>query len=131
MLFKLNPAAGRPVYLQLIEQIRNAAESGLLADGEQLPGVRTLAGELVVSPNTVVKAYGELEREGLLESRQGAGAFVTLGRRTRRLAGRMQAARESVRELIERLREDGLADEEIRRAFEAELLYAAGTVRKR
>jgi GntR family transcriptional regulator len=131
VLFKLNQAAGQPLYLQLMEQIRHAAETGLLQDGDQLPGIRTLAEELVVSPNTVVKAYAELESEGLLEMRQGAGAFVTLNRRTRRLTDHVQAARRRVRELIGRLRDEGLMDEEIRRAFEAELLNPAEPVRKR
>ena len=131
MLFRVNATAGQPLYLQLMEQIRHAAETGLLQDGEQLPGIRTLAEELVVSPNTVVKAYTELENEGLLELRQGAGAFVTLNRRTRQLADRMQVARRRVGELIGRLRDAGLLDEEIRRAFEAELLYPAEIARKR
>jgi GntR family transcriptional regulator len=131
MLFRVNATAGQPLYLQLMEQIRHAAETGLLQDGEQLPGIRTLAEELVVSPNTVVKAYTELENEGLLELRQGAGAFVTLNRRTRQLADRMQVARRRVAELIGRLRDAGLLDEEIRRAFEAELLYPAEIARKR
>jgi GntR family transcriptional regulator len=122
MILKLNASAGQPLYLQLMEQIRHAAESGLLREGDQLPGIRTLAEELVVSPNTVVKAYTELERDGLLELRQGSGAFVTLSRRTRNLAERMQPARRRCAELIDRLRDDGLQDDEIRRAFEAELM---------
>src|SRR6266702_6072667 len=89
MFFKLTPTSGQPLYLQLMQQIRHAAETGALRDGDQLPGIRTLAEELVVSPNTVVKAYTELEKEGLLELRQGAGAFVSLNRRTRQLTNRM------------------------------------------
>ena len=131
MLFRLNLSAGQPLYVQIVEQIRHAAETGVLQDGEQLPGIRTLAEELVVSPNTVIKAYAELEKAGLLAMRQGAGAFVTLKRRTRQVTTRMQAARRRVGELIEQLRDDGLADEEIRRAFEAELLQAAGIARPR
>ena len=123
MFFQLNATSGQPLYLQLMQQIRHAAETGALADGDLLPGIRTLAEELVVSPNTVAKAYNELEHEGLLELRQGAGAFVCIRRRTRALAGQMPAARRRVRALIEALREDGLQDDEIRRAFEAELLY--------
>jgi GntR family transcriptional regulator len=79
----------------------------------------------------VIKAYAELEKAGLLVMRQGAGAFVTLKRRTRQGTTRMQAARRRVGELIEQLRDDGLADEEIRRAFEAELLEASGIGRQR
>jgi GntR family transcriptional regulator len=111
-----------------MEQIRNAAETGLLQDGDQLPGIRTLAEKLVVSPNTVVKAYTELEREGVLELRQGSGAFLTLNRRTRLVMERMRTARQRIRDLLEYLRDDGLRDEEIRRAFEAELLYSAASI---
>ena len=131
MLFRLNLSAGQPLYLQIVDQIRHAAETGILQDGEQLPGIRTLAEELVVSPNTVIKAYAELEKAGLLVMRQGAGAFVTLKRRTRQVTTRMQAARRRVGELVEQLRDDGLADEEIRRAFEAELLQAPEIARQR
>ncbi len=130
-LFKLNPTSGQPLYLQLMQQVRHAAETGALRDGDQLPGIRTLAEELVVSPNTVAKAYSELEHEGLLEMRQGSGAFVCVKRRTRLLADHLYAARAKVKDLIEELRERGLQDEEIRRAFEAELLVAAGIAGKR
>src|ERR1700684_3500433 len=122
MFFKPIPAAGQPFYLQLMQQIRHAAESGLLKDGDQLPGIRTLAEELIVSPNTVAKAYSELEHEGLLELRQGSGAFVCVKRRTKSLASHVQVARRRMRDIIDQPREDGLLDEEIRRAFEAELL---------
>jgi GntR family transcriptional regulator len=71
MFFKLNPTTGQPLYLQLMQQIRHAAETGALQDGDQLPGIRTLAEELVVSPNTVAKAYSELEHDGLLELLSG------------------------------------------------------------
>ena len=131
MFFKPTPTTGQPLYLQLMQQVRHAVETGALRDGEQLPGIRTLAEELVVSPNTVAKAYSELEHEGLLEMRHGSGAFVCVKRRTRSLADQVQIARRRLRDLIERLREDGLLDEEIRRAFEAELLYPAEMVRKR
>ncbi len=131
MFFKLNPTTGQPLYLQLMQQIRHAAETGALRDGDQLPGIRTLAEELVVSPNTVAKTYSELEHKGLLELRHGSGAFVTLKRRTRSLTDHVQVARQQLRDLIEQLREEGLLDEEIRRAFEAELLYPAEIARKR
>ena len=131
MFFKLTPTTGQPLYLQLMQQIRHATETGALQDGDQLPGIRTLAEELVVSSNTVAKAYSELEHDGLLELRQGSGAFVSVKRRTRSLADHVRLARRRLRDLIEQLRENGLLDEEIKRAFEAELLYPAEIVRKR
>ena len=131
MFCKLATSTGQPLYLQLMQQIRHAAETGALRDGDQLPGIRTLAEELVVSPNTVIKAYSELEHEGLVELRHGSGAFVCVKRRTRSLADQVHIARRRIRDLVERLRDDGLLDEEIRRAFEAELLYPAEIVKKR
>jgi GntR family transcriptional regulator len=77
--FKVNPDSGVPIYVQLIERFKHAVESCLLAPGDQLPGIRTLAQELVISPNTVVKAYTELDREGVIELRHGVGAFVRDG----------------------------------------------------
>jgi GntR family transcriptional regulator len=131
MLFsRLNPGAAQPLYIQLKQQIRHAAETGLLQDGDQLPGIRTLAEELVVSPNTVVKAYMELENEGLIEMRQGSGAFISVDRRTLHIIDQMQIARRRCRDLIERLRDQNLLDDEIRRAFEAELGQPAEAVKK-
>ena len=131
MFFKPTPTTGQPLYLQLMQQIRHATETGVLQAGDQLPGIRTLAEELVVSPNTVAKAYCELEHDGVLELKQGSGAFVCANRRARSLAEQLPLARRRIRDLIERLRDDGLFDEEIRRAFEAELLYSAKIVKKR
>ena len=76
MLFRPNPSLGVPIYLQLMEQVKHAIETGALRPGDQLPGMRPLAEELVINPNTVAKAYRELEHEGVIELRHGAGAFV-------------------------------------------------------
>ena len=122
MFFKLTSTTGQPLYVQLMQQIRHAAESGALQDGDQLPGIRTLAEELVVSPNTIAKAYSELEHEGVLELRQGSGAFVSLNRRARSVMDHVESARRRAAGLIDELREEGLRDDEIRRVFEAELL---------
>lgn len=130
MFFRLSPQSGLPLYLQLMQQIRHAAESGALRDGDQLPGIRTLAEELVVSPNTVAKAYSELEHEGLLELRHGSGAFLSLNRRTRQVLDHVESARKRTAELIEEFREEGLRDDEIRRVFDAELARAEGARRR-
>jgi len=71
--------SGIPIYVQIVEQVRHAAEVGSLASGDRLPTVRALAGELTVAPNTVVKAYNELQRAGLIESRAGVGTVVAEG----------------------------------------------------
>ncbi len=131
MFFKLTPTSGQSLYLQLVQQIRHAIESGALRDGDQLPGIRTLAQELVVSPNTIAKAYSELEHDGLLELRQGSGAFISVNHRARSLSNHIQAASRRVIDLVEDLRERDFRDEEIRRMFEAALLHQPETVRKR
>src|SRR5207249_2668316 len=75
--FHLDPKSGVPIYRQIQDQIRYGVASGLLNPGEQLPTVRALAVELSVNPNTVIKAYTELEREGLLATEQGSGTFIS------------------------------------------------------
>ena len=120
-IFKLTTTSGQPLYLQVIQQIRHAIETGALRHGDLLPGIRTLAEELVVSPNTIAKAYSELEHGGLLEMRHGTGAFVTVSRRSRLLAEQVHSARMRLREAIDQIRDTGLHDDEIERAFEAEL----------
>jgi GntR family transcriptional regulator len=75
--FHLNAKSGVPIYRQIQDQIRYGVASGVLTPGEQLPTVRALAVELSVNPNTVIKAYSELEREGLLTTEQGSGTFVS------------------------------------------------------
>lgn len=68
---------GVPVYRQIIDQVRGALASGALAAGDQLPTVRQLAVDLAINPNTVVRAYKELELSGLLETHQGTGTFIS------------------------------------------------------
>jgi GntR family transcriptional regulator len=121
MLLRPNPSLGVPIYLQLMEQVKHAIETGALRPGEQLPGIRPLAEELVINPNTVAKAYRELEHEGVIELRHGAGAFVSGNARARKVADKFGAAQPVVAAAVERLRARGLNDEEIRRLFEAEL----------
>src|SRR5437899_1438546 len=74
--FRLNQNSGVPIYRQIQDQIRFGIASGLLTPGEQLPTVRELAVNLEVNPNTVIKAYTELERAGILSTEQGSGTFV-------------------------------------------------------
>lgn len=77
--FKLDPKSGVPIYRQIQDQIRFGIASGFLTIGEQLPTIRALAVELQVNPNTVIKAYTELEREGIVNTEQGTGTFVAAG----------------------------------------------------
>jgi GntR family transcriptional regulator len=74
--FYLNHRSGVPLYLQLKEQVKTAVAGGVLKPGDRLPPVRELALKLTVNPNTIARAYSELERDGLLSSEQGRGTFV-------------------------------------------------------
>jgi GntR family transcriptional regulator len=117
--FGLDLHSGVPVYRQLIDQVRGGVASGSLSAGDQLPTVRQLAVDLAINPNTVLRAYRELELGGLLETHQGTGTFVAkkkvekneaererqLTQIVGELAARAGAAGFTVEDLIDRLRE--------------------------
>src|SRR6185369_10879040 len=108
MFFKPNASSPAPIYLQLMEQVRHAVEVGALKAGDQLPGIRYLAETLVINPNTVAKAYRELEHEGAIELRHGSGAFVTESNPP----GKVQAAVPLVAALVDKLKSRGLSEQE-------------------
>jgi len=76
----INLADGVPIYRQIVNQVKYLVASGLIHPGEELPAIRTLALQLKVTPNTIVKAYGELEISGVIHKRRGSGTFVSEGR---------------------------------------------------
>ncbi len=117
----VNPRSGVPLYVQLIEQVKHALEIGALQPGEPLPTVRQLAGELTIAPNTIVKAYDELARLGLIESKPGVGTRVASN-----IDGALrQQQREVVFARLQELVRDGahleIDEEQLRAAFEAAL----------
>lgn len=79
MWYQIDPSSGTPIYRQLVDQVRQAVASGVLKAGDRLPSVRDMAVELAVNPNTVAKAYQELEREGDIETPRGKGSFIADG----------------------------------------------------
>src|SRR5215208_6030859 len=103
MLLRPNPSSGVPIYLQLMEQVKHGIETGALRAGEQLPGIRPLAEELVINPNTVAKAYRELEHEGIIELRQGAGAFVAGAAGTKKATDKLRAGQAIVEAALDKL----------------------------
>jgi GntR family transcriptional regulator len=125
--FQLDLHSGMPVYRQIMDQVRGGVASGLLAAGDQLPTVRQLAVDLEINPNTVVRAYRELEFGGLIETQQGTGTFISAQKmkradaeRERQLAqivadcvSRAGAAGFTIEDLLEELR--GKAQEPTRR----------------
>ena len=76
VVLTVDPRSGVPIYLQVIEQVKRSVALGILAAGEQLPTVKQLALDLTINPNTVAKAYRELERDGVIETAAGRGSFV-------------------------------------------------------
>jgi len=77
MDISINLADGVPIYRQIVNQVKYLAASGLIKPGEELPPIRTLALQLKVTPNTIVKAYHELEISGVVQKRQGSGTFIS------------------------------------------------------
>src|SRR3954471_15891351 len=114
--FHLDAASGVSPYLQIVRQVRHALRLGLLRQGDQLPTVKDVVAQLAINPNTVLKAYRELERDGLVAARPGVGTFVT-----RTLADDSLAAHEPLRRDLQRwltkARLAGLEEESIEALF--------------
>lgn len=96
MWFHIDPSSGTPIYRQIVDQIRQAIASGVLKAGDKLPSVRELAVELAVNPNTIAKAYQELEREGAIETPRGKGSFIADRPSQRSEADRLRELSETV-----------------------------------
>ena len=118
--FRLNPRSGVSTYLQLVHQVRHAVRLGILRPGDQLPTVKDVVGSLAINPNTVLKAYRELEHDGLVEGRPGLGTFVrdSVGGPP---PGSHAALRRGLDRWLQRAFEAGLDAEDVRALFETSL----------
>jgi GntR family transcriptional regulator len=116
----VNPHSGVPLYLQIMEQVKHALTVGSLQPGDHLPTVRQLAGELTIAPNTIVKAYTELQRMGLIESRAGVGTIVTHNSLQTTRQQQIEAVFERLRVLVRDAHSLGIDAAELRACFEAE-----------
>ncbi len=114
--FHLDTRSGVAPYLQLIHQVRQALRLGLLREGDRLPTVKEVAGGLAINPNTVLKAYRELEYEGLAAAKPGVGTFVTKTLTDDSIAAHAPL-REELDEWLSRARAAGLDDESIEAIF--------------
>ncbi len=121
MDLRVNPSSGVPIYLQLMEQIKHAIDTGAIREGEQLPTIRKVAEELAMNPNTVARAYHELEHEGVIEVRHGSGAFITEPKNSSLKTTQIRKAGEILRAAMEKTTAFGLSESELRRVFENEL----------
>jgi GntR family transcriptional regulator len=122
--FHLDSRSGVSPYLQIVQQVRQAMRLGLLYDGDQLPTVKEVVAQLAINPNTVLKAYRELEHEGLVSARPGVGTFIRGS-----LAGESLAAhgplRRALQTWIAKARRAGLDDESIEALFQSSFRSAA------
>ncbi len=116
--FRLDARSGVAPYLQLIHQVRQALRLGLLREGDQLPTVKEVVARLAINPNTVLKAYRQLEYEGLAAARPGIGTFVTATLNGGSLAA-YQPLRQDLRKWLAKARRAGLDDESIDALFQS------------
>jgi GntR family transcriptional regulator len=114
--FHLDARSGVSPYLQLVRQVRQALRLGLLREGDQLPTVKEVVAQLVINPNTVLKAYRELEHEGLAAARPGVGTFVTATLADGSLAAH-GLLRQELRRWLGKARRAGLDEESIEALF--------------
>lgn len=126
----VDPHSGVPLYVQLVEQVKRALEVGALRAGDSLPTVRQLAGQLTLAPNTIMKAYNELQRLGLIESRPGVGTVVLPGAEGALREEQLAALFGRLRTLVTDASALGVPENELRARFEMELQRRlAATVR--
>src|SRR5271165_2712394 len=113
ILLEVNQADGRPIYGQIAERVKFAVAGGVLRSGDLVPSVRELSKQLVVNPNTVARAYRDLQTEGLLESVRGMGLQVAEGAAERCRAARREIVRQRLRRAIDEARQSKLDPAEI------------------
>lgn len=115
----IDPKSSLPVYKQIVEQLCRAIDAGVYQPGESLPSQRVLAAEIRVNPNTVQRAFEELLRDGVIESRRGLGVFVVDRRRVKVRGNVERAVNDALQAGIEAGIEAGLTPSRIRELFEA------------
>jgi GntR family transcriptional regulator len=113
IIFRLSSRSDRAPFRQLVDQVINALERGQLRGGDQLPSVREVVRQITINPNTVHRAYRELEHLGLVEGRPGLGTFVTSSKDSPESDYRVSSWRDVLQEGVEMARSSGIADAEI------------------
>jgi GntR family transcriptional regulator len=123
--FRLNQRSGVPTYLQLVQQVRQAVRLGVLQPGDQLPTVHEVVGKLAINPNTVLKAYRELDHEGLVDGRRGQGTFVSRTV-TPVPPAEYTALQSALVRWVRRARESGLDEDDVAALFAAAMAAGFG-----
>ena len=126
--FHLDTRSGVPTYLQLVQQVRQAVRLGILAPGDQLPTVKEVVESLAINPNTVLKAYRELDHEGLVEATRGVGTFVSDTPPPPRPPADVKDLRAGLQRWVDRAHAAGFDEDEID-ALVADVLRPARSMR--
>ena len=117
----VNTRSGVPIYVQIVEQVKHAIDVGAVQPGEQLPTVRQLSSELTIAPNTIVKAYNELQAMNLVESRAGVGTVVSASVNGAARELQIAALHQRLGEVVRDASSLGIEQEELAARFEAEV----------
>lgn len=129
MFFQINTRNGVPVYEQVCRQVTFAVANGSLQAGELIPSVRQLARDLAINPNTVARAYRQLQDQEIIESVRGTGMAISKGARVICKSQRTKILRERMGQVIEEARQSQLDHQEIEKLFQSELARNAGKKR--
>ena len=121
-VFTVDPRSGVPIYLQLIEQVKRSVALGIMAPGEQLPTVKQLAVDLTINPNTVARAYRELERDQVIETAPGRGSFVRANGATESAKSAVNdVANDAIAAAVREAKSLGVVRDQVRHLFNAAL----------
>ncbi|MGG1347497.1 GntR family transcriptional regulator YtrA [Bacillus subtilis] len=99
-MIQIDPRSSTPIYEQIIQQMKELCLKGIMKPGDKLPSVRELATIIIANPNTVSKAYKELEREGIIETLRGRGTYISENAKTTLVEGKMTMIKEQLKQLI-------------------------------
>ena len=121
MFFKINPSNGVPVYEQVSRQIMFAVASGSIAPGEMIPSVREMARELAINPNTVARAFRDLQDQNILQTVRGTGVAVTKGAKAKCISARTRVIRDRLRDVFAEARQSQLDDDDLQEIISSEL----------
>lgn len=117
MIIHVDPAEGLPIYLQIAREVKHSIAVGAVRPGEQLPSVREVAEQITVNPNTVAKAYRELELQGILETRRGTGTFVSQQALTISSSEKEQILGKLIDRVLDEARHLQVSEEDVVRLF--------------
>lgn len=121
MWFDVNPRSSTPIYLQLVQGIKEAIARGVLISGDRLPTVRELASEIRINPNTIAKAYSRLEQEGVIETMRSRGTFVAAGSSFVNLEQRYQKLTEHMQAMLVEAYHMGISQAELEQFIKEQL----------